>query len=54
MFEDILLILIAVGGAFGATVADNAHLYLLVWICVSLFTIAIFCMGYRSARRKVE
>lgn len=50
MFEDLMLILIAIASASGFCVADSAHLVFLMIICALIFTATIFWMGVRSGR----
>lgn len=52
MFEDMLLILIALGSASAVVVATSANIIGLAVLCALAFTSAVFWMGVRSGRSK--
>jgi hypothetical protein len=52
MFEDMLLVLIAIVGAVGTKLADDQHLPVMVILCVLIYTASVFWMGVRSCQNK--
>ena len=51
MFEDLLLLLIAIAGAFGVNAAYEAHLPVMATVSGLVTVAAVYWMGVRSGDR---